>query len=297
MNDRYDPEDLEALMSERAFEELLEEERRFVLRHVADREEYERMRRTLAYYRDADKDRPELIAGADVKRRVVEVFRARQHRPRYTVWLNMVRDQFLPLAGTGSWRPALAIAGVTLLLAVGVAYLQWWSPEDRSELAELKNLPSQEMPEAPEVRSEVPDGGGDEEVTGSFEKASEEAPTSAGTLNMNEALVPELIEERTDLLEAAEDAGSIADADIIANDKALRTNGLLEEEEEDQAEAYAVTREPSAARVYKEDVSRSEKVSVEVAAEPDRSVERAVHIDPTSASTHAELHVLLRKAL
>ena len=35
----YDPEDIEQLLIERAFDELLEEERAFVLRHLSDRTE------------------------------------------------------------------------------------------------------------------------------------------------------------------------------------------------------------------------------------------------------------------
>ena len=40
----YDPEDIESLLQERGYDELLEEERAFVLRHLSGREEYEAMR-------------------------------------------------------------------------------------------------------------------------------------------------------------------------------------------------------------------------------------------------------------
>ena len=41
--ERYDPEDLEQLMLERSFDELLGEERAFALRHLQGRAEYEQM--------------------------------------------------------------------------------------------------------------------------------------------------------------------------------------------------------------------------------------------------------------
>ena len=45
--ENYDPEDIEVLLQERTFDELLPEERAFVLRHLSGRTEYERMRALL----------------------------------------------------------------------------------------------------------------------------------------------------------------------------------------------------------------------------------------------------------
>ena len=58
-HERYDPEDIESLLSERGFDELLPDERAFVLRHVNGREEYERMRALLHYVRST---RPSIAA-------------------------------------------------------------------------------------------------------------------------------------------------------------------------------------------------------------------------------------------
>ena len=49
----YQPEDIEALLAEKSFRELYEEEKRFVLEHLASPQEYEQMRETLLAIRGA----------------------------------------------------------------------------------------------------------------------------------------------------------------------------------------------------------------------------------------------------
>ena len=44
----YEPEDLERLMRTKAFEELLPEERDFVLRHVENSDEYKQVRQLMS---------------------------------------------------------------------------------------------------------------------------------------------------------------------------------------------------------------------------------------------------------
>ncbi len=141
--ERYDPEDLEALLSERTFDELLAEERAFVLRHVADRTEYDTLRTTLAQVRAHGRPGPMIIADPEVRDRVLEAFREAR-RPAWRIWLNSVGTWLMPPKPAFYWRPALALGTLALLIAVGIAV---WAPvpDDRQEgLAELKPAPPPE---------------------------------------------------------------------------------------------------------------------------------------------------------
>ena len=65
--ERYDPEDLEHLMLERGFDELLEEERAYALRHLEGRAEYERMRALLHHVREDKRDHAPMDADPAVR--------------------------------------------------------------------------------------------------------------------------------------------------------------------------------------------------------------------------------------
>ncbi|HRF81766.1 MAG TPA: hypothetical protein PL070_16935 [Flavobacteriales bacterium] len=86
-HERYDPEDIEGLLSERGFDELLPDERAFVLRHLSGREEYERMRALLHYVRPDERDRGTIEPEDRVRTNVLEAFRAQQ-QPQWRIWLN-----------------------------------------------------------------------------------------------------------------------------------------------------------------------------------------------------------------
>lgn len=114
--ERYDPEDLEQLMLERGFDELLEEERAYALRHLAGRAEYERMRALLLHVREEAGQAPDLDAGPVVRERLLQAFRS-QREPRWRIWLNTVPGLLLPPAPAFPWRPALALGAVAVISA------------------------------------------------------------------------------------------------------------------------------------------------------------------------------------
>lgn len=163
-HERYDPEDIESLLSERAYDELLPDERSFVLRHLSDREEYERMRALLHYVRPDERERPTIEPDEKVRRSVLATFRAQQ-KPQWRIWLNTLAAWATPHDGQTSWngrawRPALAFGTVALLLVAGVvAVRQFASLHEPSTVADVK----QEEPAAPQpsqaarAESEVPD--------------------------------------------------------------------------------------------------------------------------------------------
>ena len=144
----YDPEDIESLLSERSFDELLEEERAYVLRHLSGREEYEAMRSLLLDLRDTERDAEPLEPDAGVRDRVLQVFRDQQ-QPRWRVWLNSVGPLVMPRDLTNLWRPALAFGTLALLVVVGIWMVNSTGGNKSAELAEVRR------PEAPAKAAEV----------------------------------------------------------------------------------------------------------------------------------------------
>lgn len=117
--EQYDPEDIEALLMERAFEELLPEERAFVLRHLKDADEYEAMRATLNALRNLHEDNEPVVADMAVRENVMAAFRE-QRRPRLQIWLNSVGALFIPGESRGFWMPSLRLASLAAVLGIGV---------------------------------------------------------------------------------------------------------------------------------------------------------------------------------
>lgn len=118
--ERYDPEDIESLLQERGFDELLDEERAYVLRHLGGREEYEAMRALLLQVRADDHDRAELTAPPELRDDLMAMFRKAHQRPQWRIWLNSIGLAMWPKEMAQLWRPALAIASVALLITAGV---------------------------------------------------------------------------------------------------------------------------------------------------------------------------------
>jgi hypothetical protein len=134
--ERYDPEDIEHLLSERPFHQLLAEEKAYVLRHIGDADEYERMRALLLHLRKDEQHREPLMPDAAAREQVMDVFRAQQ-RPVWRVWLNSVAGFFAQEHEGFAWRPALALAGVATVLVVGVAVVYRASFTGPEQLAEV----------------------------------------------------------------------------------------------------------------------------------------------------------------
>jgi hypothetical protein len=157
-SERYDPEDIESLLRERSFDELLEEERAYVLRHLSGRQEYEDMRLLMRHMQDAEDDRSPIEADERVRSQVMDAFR-KQRTPVWRIWLNALGSLFPMPAAPVQWRPALALA--TLLLIVVSGALVVWSLRDgpgRVQVAEMepgKTPQQKELNESPVPASEV----------------------------------------------------------------------------------------------------------------------------------------------
>jgi len=146
--EHYDPEDIEQLLMERSYDELLDEERAYVLRHLSGREEYEAMRKLLDHVQRSEPE-PELLdADPAVRAHVMQVFRD-QSKPQWRVWLNSVGALLMPEEASAMWRPALALAGLTAVITTGV-WLYRSGDQAPDQLADLKKV-EQAEPRKPSV--------------------------------------------------------------------------------------------------------------------------------------------------
>lgn len=151
--EHYDPEDIERLLQERDFDQLLEEERAYVLRHLESRNEYESMRALLHQVRNDDQ--PAVEADDDVREHVMRAFR-QEHRPQWQIWLNSVAALLRPQEGMAMpmLRPALVVATLALLVTAGVWVMKQSSTSEDQPLAELKAKPTAAAAEVERAASE-----------------------------------------------------------------------------------------------------------------------------------------------
>lgn len=215
----YDPEDIESLLSERSFDELLEEERAYVLRHLSGREEYEAMRSLLLDLRDTERDAEPLEPDAGVRDRVLQVFRDQQ-QPRWRVWLNSVGPLVMPRDLTNLWRPALAFGTLALLVVVGIWVVNFTGGKKNTELAEVRR------PEVPTKASE--------ESTGALSELdsapSEPFRTWTESDQVPELMAPEAVQEEAVAAEGLEDLNEpAADLELAAG---AATDALAEKREQ-----------------------------------------------------------------
>jgi hypothetical protein len=135
--EHYEPEDIEALLHERGFDELLAEERAFVLRHMSGREEYEAMRALLHRAKHDDHRTEPLVADPSIREQLLTTFRERQV-PIWNIWLNSVKAFLVPDHASAFWRPALAVAGILVIVIGGVAVMRSLVNAPTEQLADLE---------------------------------------------------------------------------------------------------------------------------------------------------------------
>jgi len=192
-HERYDPEDIESLLSERGFDELLPDERAFVLRHMSGRDEYERMRALLHYVRPDERDRGTIEPEDRVRTNVLAAFRAQQ-QPQWRIWLNGISLWLAPKEASAHplWRPALAFGSLALLIVAGVvAVRQFDGLGDNAAVAELKQ---EEGAPAPPPRVKL-----------------EDQPTVQPAEEVKEAVAANSSVEQLQMLEVERAAGLVAE--------------------------------------------------------------------------------------
>ncbi|MBK7382908.1 MAG: hypothetical protein IPI81_06160 [Flavobacteriales bacterium] len=157
--EHYDPEDIENLLQERSYDELLEEERAYVLRHISGRAEYEAMRQLLGQVREDDRRREPITVEPEIRDTIMAAFRANQ-RPQWRIWLNSIGGLLWPKELSAMWnenrllRPALAFASLALLIVAGVWMIQ--SATNNKESAQVAELKKEEPAKLKVAEPSVP---------------------------------------------------------------------------------------------------------------------------------------------
>ena len=133
---KYDPEDIESLMLAKAFEELLPEEKVFVLKHLSSEAEYESMRMLLQEsvraFDSSRMDPPDAL-----KHRVMNRYRAKYAPPQHSgFWMNL----YLFFRNVVLKKPHFALAAASVLIFAGAYF--WIIPQDSSEMAVQQELSS-----------------------------------------------------------------------------------------------------------------------------------------------------------
>lgn len=192
--ERYDPEDIEILMQERSFDELLEEERAYVLRHVSDRAEYEAMRGLLMHMREDARDHDPIEADPSIRANVLQAFRNEQ-QPQWRIWLNSVGAALFPEEAKAMWRPALALGGLALVVVLSVVLVRQFGTGPQ-ELAEIRPAKTTEQV--------VPQLGRPEQDQPKLETLTEEQ--SAGNARAQDAAYGAVAEEAEETLWKDNDA-------------------------------------------------------------------------------------------
>ncbi|HMN06297.1 MAG TPA: hypothetical protein PKD45_11270 [Flavobacteriales bacterium] len=148
--ERYAPEDIEHLMLERGFDELLAEEKAYVLRHLESAADYTRMRALLLHMQEEGSRQPPVDADPAVREHVLQAFREQQ-RPQWRIWLNSVAAFMAPARPVHYWRPALALGVVTLLITGSLSVWQAIHRSEKGMVASLKETEVQTPPRPAEV--------------------------------------------------------------------------------------------------------------------------------------------------
>ena len=116
--EKYDPEDLEALLAQKGFEDLYTEEREFVLRHLDSDKEYEAMRRTLFNVKESVKDESNILPPPRIKKALMAEFE-QKHKRGFVIWLNgiavLLATKLLPPQQPRYRQPAFQLAFACVL--------------------------------------------------------------------------------------------------------------------------------------------------------------------------------------
>lgn len=134
-NYTYQPEDIEALLVAKKFDELLEEEKQFVLQHLDSKQEYVQMRNTLLAIKQATKNDNQIKPDEIVKDKLLAMFEEQKHKAAW--WrLNSIGAFLFPSDVSLVRKPGFQLASFAALLAIMLTIgNNVFSPNTQSELA------------------------------------------------------------------------------------------------------------------------------------------------------------------
>lgn len=261
--EQYLPEDIESLLHERGFDELLEEERAFVLRHLSGRDEYEAMRALLHQVREDDRVQPPLTDDGSVRQAVMAAFKAQQ-QPQWRLWLNSVGGLFWPKEMSDLWKPALAFGSLALLVVVGLQLMRSAPITSEKQVAQLEDRKRPEPTLTKENNAPVtaPALDTEKDIPSTAHIAEQEAVPSVATVE--QAPMEETADEVQESL-VVEDRSPVAAAKyeaakVVATDAGSASHIVTEREL-----ATNMSTTNATGRAFAEVLSRKDKRSTEEA--------------------------------
>ena len=111
----YNPEDLEDLLLNKSFDELLESEQEFVLQHIDSIKEYNELRNTLLSIKDYSKNNEQIIAEPKVKEELLELFEKENKKAFWFLNLNSIGAFLFPKNTPVFRKPAFQVATCAVL--------------------------------------------------------------------------------------------------------------------------------------------------------------------------------------
>lgn len=261
--EHYLPEDIESLLHERGFDELLEEERAFVLRHLSGRDEYEAMRALLHQVREDDRAEPPLTDDGSVRHAVMAAFRAQQ-QPQWRLWLNSVGGLLWPKEMSDLWKPALAFGSLALLVVVGLQLMRSAPITSEKQVAQLEERKRPEPTLTKENNDPVtaPALDTEKDIPSTAHIAEQEVASSAATIEQapmeemaDQAQESPVVEDRSPVAAAKYEA-----AKVVATDAGSASHIVTEREL-----ATNMSTTNATGRAFAEVLSRKDKRSTEEA--------------------------------
>jgi hypothetical protein len=139
--DAYRFEDIEALLMSKRFDELLDEERSFILQHVQDAAEYTSMRDMLLQMHELSfsnelQEPPEALSTALLHEFAEHAERERGYRPRFAPWMG--------------WAIAASVVGFVVIF-----FAPLWKSTDTAQMEQTAPPPAPIQPAAPDTASVV----------------------------------------------------------------------------------------------------------------------------------------------
>lgn len=290
----YDPEDLETLLREKSFDDLLPEEQAFALKHIASKEEYDALREVYLHLHTGQAGSLEPSERLTVN--VMADFRAKhavkEKSAPWWSWFFAVEPWFSPR------NRGMRLAFATLLLLF-VAVPFFLRDETPVLLAENKVKTEEELKSAAEDNL-LKDSLDSAEKPESELAAKPQEITQAESLSelktvVEDAIVPDDLAEE----ERATDVGA-ATEDIALSEKNTRSESIqstFSSGQSIQTDNVQIT--PSATTVRLQDLSVSDKKkegkATANAAVPATAAEKESKDDAQTASTARQWEKLLKK--
>ena len=162
----YEPEDIEQLMLEKSFEELLDKEKAFVLKHVDGIAEYDEMRKILLSIKENAPDDEVIEPPSYMRKQLLDDFIARQRKNPFIIFIQQLKDLFK----RPSFQIGLASFGI-LIFAFIVFRFHDFNADSKQQLAineknksrefptttkDLESLPEESTPDEPSLMEREP---------------------------------------------------------------------------------------------------------------------------------------------